>query len=291
MPAPTFRAAGTSAAGTSGAVSPGIPAGVVAGDLLFLCAEGSNTDFGTDPTGYTPLYEGSGVSSKLKVWTRIASGTGADAATITPTAGDHTYARIYAWQDPNVAVPCVILGSSEFPGAGAVTGCTIPGGQCLFDDCAYFGIGAYTADTADLATSAQSNADVTGLTDQGHLGTALGNGGGLVVYSGSITAGKVRSTTFTAGTATGITGLALALPPKAAIALSSKSVTIAGVAAPDGGNVRFLDLTQPAASCLVGVVTTAAGVYSALVPYDDHNYQAVFENGANYGASSVHLAV
>ena len=154
-------------------------------------------------------------------------------------------------------------------------------------------MGGYSGDGAGPLFSLESNADVTTLTERNDEGTALGNGGGVVLYTGTIAAaGNVRSTTFTSSLTTGMVGLVLAVNPIADFTISG-TVTINGSAAANGNDVRVLDQTQPASSflCIAGTTGSGTGTFTCKAPYTDHNYQAVYEDGASYGASATDVAV
>lgn len=83
-----FQSAGTQAYTSSGtSVSPGAPAGVVVGDLLFAAANASgNAGRINDPAGWTLVGSEQGFffnSAQAKSWYRIADGTANDTPTIT----------------------------------------------------------------------------------------------------------------------------------------------------------------------------------------------------------------
>lgn len=95
-PAYSLRAAGTAANGTS--VTPGAPAGVVAGDLLLLAIMcRNNTDTFTTPTGWTPLSPSVNLTWGV-LYGRIATGTAGDnPPTMASDGGTQCIAQIAAF--------------------------------------------------------------------------------------------------------------------------------------------------------------------------------------------------
>jgi hypothetical protein len=289
---PNWQALGTSASGTSGAVTPTIPTHAI-GDLLVLAAEGDNTDFGTDPTGWTRRSLVVGNGNKLCVWTRIATSTTENTdhpTTITPTTANHTYAQVATARNVNQTIPIHVI--AEASSGGATTAPCIPGFQTQVDACLYLGFLAWGADNAGPLASGEANSAVGTLTEQDDAGAISGNGGGLVIYSGTLaSAGVVPQTTLTLGSSQWC-AVGIALNPIADKTISG-TVTINGSAAANGQDVRVLDLTQPAASylCVAGTTGGGTGAFTCNAPYTTHNYQAVYEDGASYGASAVDVAV
>lgn len=301
MSAPSWNAAGSSSAGTTGSITPTQPTHAT-GHWLFVMMEGQNTDFGTDPAGYSLVgRELSGVNSKLRVLAKKATSGAEGNPTITPTSADHSYGIIHGISNAHQVHPWTVIAQRDGAGESAVTVPTLPGGQTLIDDVLYFAIGGYSGDFAGPGFSGETNADVSGLTERADGGTALGNGGGIAAYSGSIAApSNVRSTSVTSGTATGLNGLVLAINPIADIALSG-TVTVDGAPAPNsvGGDpkVYLRDVTQPQASYLVldaatelteySLISGGSGAFAFKVPYNDHVYQAVYVDagGSIVGAS------
>ncbi len=289
----SWRNVGTGAAGTTGAVTPTIGTHSI-GNLMILAAEGDNTDFGTDPSGWTALCQITGSAQKMKVWYRVATSTDENTdhpPTIAPTSGNHTYANVVVVQDQHATLPFHQV-IEAFHG-GVSTVCGSAGLDTKIDDVFFLQIIGFGADNAGNFAGSESNSGVTGLTERLDEGTLNGNGGGLLIYSGTVPApAQVPPTSWTAGTNTHWCQVTLAIAPAAAFTIAG-TVTIDGSPAADGESVRVIDLTQPAASylCSTGTTSGGTGAFSISAPYNDHDYQAVYEDGASYGASAVDQAV
>jgi hypothetical protein len=92
-PAPTFVAAGTASAVTSGNMSPGIPSGIANNDILILVANGTLT---AAPSGWTTITP---QNNSLRMFWKRTTGTGETAPSLAMAAS--TYAatsRIYAFR-------------------------------------------------------------------------------------------------------------------------------------------------------------------------------------------------
>lgn len=289
MTAPNYQAIGTPANGTSGAVVPVLPAHA-AGDLLVLIAEGDNASFGSDPAGWTLVGVVSGTANKLAVWYKIAASNAETDPTITPTTGNHTFAHVISFRNVHQVKPihARAVGSTN---TSSVIGAL--GLDTHVDDCMILQIVGWGADNTGGLVSAEANGTLANLAERIDAGTTDGNGGGIIAYTGEkAAAGAVDQTTFTLAASTAAAMMTLAIAP-IADKVAASNVTIAGSPAPNGGNVRAIDLTQLEASYLARPVVTTGGTgaFSILTPYDDHDYQIVFENGASYGASAVDQAV
>lgn len=99
-----FRAAGTVASSTSGGnLSPGVPAGTVAGDILVLEVAHTSTAASTSVSGYTIIRSETNFSTmRGSLWYKIA-GAGESAPSVTFSglgASDLTIARIAGFSDP-----------------------------------------------------------------------------------------------------------------------------------------------------------------------------------------------
>lgn len=283
-----YNSQGTPASGTTGAITPGIPTHS-AGQLLLLLAEGDNTNFGTAPSGWTALPVAAGNATKCAAWWKIAASSSETNPTITPTSANHTYAVVLTFDNANQTTPIFLI---AILGIGSnLARC--PGGQTVFDDALIVQVTSWNVDNAGPAASAEANADLGSLTERFDSGTVDGNGGGLIVYTGTkTTAGAFVDTTYTDALAAGHACLTLAIAPIADKVIAG-TVTINGSPAADGQDVRAIDITQPAASCLctVGVTSGGTGAFTINAPYTTHSYQAVYEDGSSYGASAVDVAV
>jgi hypothetical protein len=104
-----FRSVGTVAHANNASVTPGAPAGRVAGDLLIIIvAIRSTSATVATPTGYTAFYDG----THFKILARIADATATDLPTITfsgGAAGDDTSARIVCFSGKYANINSLLL--------------------------------------------------------------------------------------------------------------------------------------------------------------------------------------
>jgi hypothetical protein len=205
MPLPTVFAVGTAASSTGAAITPGIPTGTVADDVLILLHE-------MDPvlsaaalgavTGYTevaasPVSQSGGLPTRLTArWHRA---TGAESGTVSvPAVTNHQSARIIGFRG------CVTIGNPWNITAGTVqsdttttvtwTGVTTTSIDCLI-------LHAVTTGTDVASTthiSAFTNANLSGIAEQVDNWTSSGTGGGIGACTGGLaTAGGPFATTAT----------------------------------------------------------------------------------------------
>lgn len=95
----TFVALGTSGTGNNASVTPTLPAGLVAGDLMLLLADIRNSGAGTvnTPTGWTPIV-GGGTNFTLFARRYVAGDTNPTVSFTGGVANADTLARIAAWR-------------------------------------------------------------------------------------------------------------------------------------------------------------------------------------------------
>ena len=225
MAIPTFVAAGT-AAGDIIAITPGLPAGIAADDILLLFLETANqavtipTPNGGTWTEVTDSPQGTGAAggasaTRLTVfWSRY---NGTQGAPTTDDPGDHVYGVILAFRG------CITSGNPWDVTSGDVqatadTTVEIPGDTTTVVDCL---VVVATVDNQDSVSStrysAWTNADLATVTEQSDGGTAAGNGGGIGVATGEKAAvGAYTTTTATAFASTTQGRMSVALKPPAA---------------------------------------------------------------------------
>lgn len=296
MPAAAWGSIGTGAAGTTGAVTPTIGTHAI-GNLMLLVAEADNTAWGADPAGWTLKVDIVGSGNKFRMWERVATSATENAdhpPTLgAPTGGNHVYANVVVLNGQHATLPYHQIIQVWHGGVGTVAGSA--GLDTKIDDVLFLSILGYGADNAGNIATAEANTGVTGLTERLDEGTINGNGGGLIIYSGTIPApATIPATSWTAGTSTHFAGVVLAIAPAASYTIAG-NVTVDGSPAPNGKSVRVLDLTQPAAQDLCAPTTTSGGTgaFSIAAPYNDHDYQVVYEDSVTpkFGASAKGLAV
>jgi hypothetical protein len=197
---PTVRAVGAIASNAA-AISPGLPTGTVAGDLLIMFVENSNEADQT-ASGWTHLSSTSTTGTRLTVLYKIAVGSD---TTTTNDVGDHQIARI-------VGITAGTFDAADPFGAGTIvsgnqtsgTSKTIGGMTTTQPDSLVFG--AIAGDLPDANGTANwaswANASLTSVTERVDNSSNAGNGGSLGVVSGiRAVAGALNNTTVTAASA------------------------------------------------------------------------------------------
>lgn len=199
--APSFQAAGNDARGT-GAVTPTWPTHV-AGDVALLFVEsagGEAVTLSSNAAGFvqvtnSPQSSDTGTNgTRLTVfWARASS-----AAMANPTvadAGNHVYARILTYRG--------VISSGDpwdVTGGGVKTtasnSVTVTGVTTTVPDTLIVQAVSHDRDNASAHFSAQTNANLTGITERTDAGTNSGNGGGFAVWDGEkLTVGATGNTT------------------------------------------------------------------------------------------------
>lgn len=202
MALPTVYAVGTIASGTAG-VTPGLPAGTVANDILILLLENQDAGAVGTVTGYTDIqtaFAASGTITRLSLrWKRAGA---SESAPSVPDPGDHVVARIIGVRG------CIQTGSPVNISAFNTelvsdTSVSIPGATTTQANCliiAAFSTGTSVASTAHA--SAFANASLGSVTEQVDNWVIDSGGGGFGACSGTLAvAGAYSATTATCVTA------------------------------------------------------------------------------------------
>lgn len=276
MASPSIRSVGT---GSETAPAWGTHA---TGDkgYLFVHSEAANV---TTPSGWTLVngFPAGNVAATVFLYAFEKTAASASEAAVTLTGGTVPYGFIIAVQDA-----WGYIASAAAGGSGGVTTGVCPGVRSPVDDTLVINVLAWAVDNAGPIASAWTNTSLASFTEQFDAGTITGGGGGLTAAAGTLAgAGNVDPATVTL-TSTQFAGGTLVIAPGGQNTYSG-TVTIDGAAAPNhvGGTsatssfVRFLDVTQPAASCLVtdANISGGAGAYTVQVPYSDHKYVPCYE--------------
>jgi hypothetical protein len=247
----------------------------------------------TTPTGFT-IFPGSPflhTTEGLAVFYQYAA-SASEGAIALAGGTDHMLGLAVAIQNAHLTQPFhAVTGWRQLGAQTSATGCPL---KTLVDDILVLDVFACILDNQSGAiASGEANSDLGSLTEIFDASTLTGNGGALVGYSGTKAApGLIGPTTIGTLTSTARSGVRIAIAP-IADKVASSTVTIDGIPAANGETVRLLDLTQPEASylCLNGTTSGGTGTFTCYSPYDDHDLQAVYEDGASYGASAVDQAV
>ncbi len=216
----SFQAAGTAVTGT-GAVTPTWPAHAINDiALLFVESAGGQPATLSTPAGFvavtnSPQATGAGTAgTRLTVfWARATSA--AMAAPTVADPGDHVYAQIITYRGAvTTGNPWDNTGGGIKDNTVTVTGVTTGVANTRI-------VQAVTRETDSAAAvfSAQTNANLTGITERADAGSTSGDGGGFAVWDGVLaTAGATGDTTTTASVASFNAFLTIALKPQAAAA-------------------------------------------------------------------------
>ncbi len=179
------------------------------------------------------------------------------------------------------------MAEAASPGTGATVNGYTPGLVTREDDAKILAMIASSLDgtTGNIASS-PTNASLSSVTEEVDGGTSTNDGGGVVCISGDkAAAGTVSPTTCTLTSTSFCCGTIAFRPAIATPYAVADTVTIAGVAASDGGTVEVWDTID---GVLAGTTTLSSGdgSFSVSVPYNDSNrYRAVYDDGSSYGAS------
>jgi len=220
---PTFVAAGAIASGT-GAITPALPSGIAANDILLLFLETANQAIsianqngGTwaavagSPQG-TGTAGGSSATELTVFWSRY---NGTQGAPTTSDSGNHQQGRILAFRG------CATSGNpwdvtAGGTDSGVTTSGSIPGATTTVGNCRVVAaIATSLPDASGTANfSAWANANLTSVTERTDNTVTAGNGGGLgTATGGKAGAGAYGSTTVTLATASTKAMMSIALKP------------------------------------------------------------------------------
>ena len=224
--APAYQAAGTAVTGT-GAVSPAWPAHAI-NDIALLFIESCGGEAATTPAPFaavtnSPQFTGAGtLGTRITVYWARATSTAMAAPTVADP-GDHVYAQIITYRGViNTGNPWDITGGGvKTPATGSVTvaGVTTSASNRLIVQAV-----SRDNDSAAAAFSAETNPNLTNITERSDAGTTSGNGGGFAVWDGVFETGGATGNT----TATVISSinafLMIALPPPTGMILDWREV-------------------------------------------------------------------
>lgn len=214
---PTIRSFGAAASGTGG-ITPALPAGYQAGDILVLPIETQNEAVSV-PGGWahvpgSPVSNAVGTATRLTVLWKRATASETAPAIVGP--GDHIVGRMFAVKG------CVETGSPwDVTAAGTEatsdTSVSIPGGTTTVDGCLVLAMVATGVDTAIPQVSSPANPDLRLVTTSVNSWVGDGGGGGVGVISGiKQTKGVFAATTATVASAAEKAMLSMALKPAVA---------------------------------------------------------------------------
>lgn len=225
---PVFVAAGTQGNGTAG-VSPGLPAGIVTGDLLLLHIEGEGEDVNADgaPAGWTLVGTVASATSSETDRTRhtvywTAYDSGSPPSTSVPDAGDHTLAVITAWRNVDTSNPFVAVQTSS-SGTNATshtaTGVTNTVNRAMIVASVSHGDDAATAGQPCINADAFTATSPSTLADAARVGTSSGSDGTIgVAYGIQATAAATGSIAWNSTVSEERAAIVMALRPLSPLA-------------------------------------------------------------------------
>lgn len=262
------------------------------GDLALLFVEhGGGTV--TTPTGCTiipgfPIVNGA--TSTMSGFYRFATSS-SEAALALAGGTDHMWGTIITVRGANATDPFRV--ATMVQGGGAITGASFPGLLTTSADNLIIQAMAINIDNAGPLASAEANAALGSVTEQYDAGTVTGNGGSLVIMSGTLAvAGATGNSTLTLSTGSQWIAATLAIRPAAGTPAFTVegTVTINGVAAADGVTVEIWDETLGTKETST-TTSGGAGHFSVSVLFNSASrYRAVFDDGTHRGCSALGTA-
>lgn len=266
MTLPVYQNAGTFVNGTTGAITPGIPASTAAGDFLLLLVESANEVIAT-PSGWTQVAsspQGTGTAAaaggvRLGVFWKIA-GSSESSPSIADT-GNHTTAQIFRFTGVDGTTPIHATAGSVL--ATANTAITCPAVTTTVNDCLIVNAIANDRDlNSTTSLSAWTNASLSSLTAQADQTVNSAMGGGIGLATGGLaTAGGSGQTAVTNAVSVTAAMITVALAPTQSASLNvtdsgsgSDALTSLGVSLALSDTGAGLDL-GPAPSAELPILT------------------------------------
>lgn len=198
MALPVVRAVGTVASGTAG-ITPGMPTGVLTGDILLLVletqAQAITVSGGTETWAEVTDSPQDATSTRLTVfWTRASQNT--PTSPTTSDSGDHQIGRMIAVSG------CIATGNPWDVTSGGVdntttnTSISVTGDTTTVVNCLVCVMWSSGNDSATFASTTYTNANLANITERINNSTATAGGGGIGLVTGEkATVGAYTSTT------------------------------------------------------------------------------------------------
>lgn len=272
------------AAGVGNETSVPWPVGHASGQFGLLLVSVATETVST-PAGWTPLPL-SGVSAngaRLFAYYRLATSGAEGNVTIPGVAVNYAWGVIVTFSGVHATSPIHRIAAYGTP-AGSTSG-NFPAIRTEAPDVLIVNAASWNADNAGPISSGETNADLGSLTERYDAGTTTGNGGGIIVITGTKAAqGDVGQTAVTLVSST-LAAMTIALAP-AAIYTVADTYEVGGDPAPDGSVIEVWDKTI---GVLAATTTVSGGVgaFSVQVPYNNHDYRVVGDDGDEHPAASV----
>lgn len=196
MAIPTFVSVGALAANT-GTVTVSSGSGLQRDDLLLLFVETADQNLST-PSTWSAV-SGSPVSvsgqTRLYVFERTATGTGTHTADLSDS-GDHQIGVIAAFRGVGTTGRIHVVQTDSGTEVGVNQTFNMAGPTTTEDDCLIVGAVTHSIDAAGASFSSLTNANLANLAERFDNGSTVGNGAGLLVWTGELASqGAVGDTT------------------------------------------------------------------------------------------------
>lgn len=217
MPSAAFKAKGTFASGT-GNVTPGLPAGLAAGDLMLLFVHSAN-QAASAPSGWTAIptpsgdhFRGTaGAAGGVRIDIFYRWWQSGDAAPTVTDTGDLTCAIICAYSDVDATTPFDNATPIGFNAAASTT-LTLNGITTQSDEALVVHATALDRDAASTTTAGTpSNANLSGLAERHDQTVSTATGGGLVIHDGVKAGAGASGNTTATQTSNAWAGITLSL--------------------------------------------------------------------------------
>ena len=197
---PTFRSAGAGV-GSDTSISPAMPAGFAANDILILVCETAATESLSTPSGWSLLYQAFetgnvATGTRLTVFWKRAAG-GESSPTIS-SPGNHVVGRIAAYSGCAIHEdPWDVVSGGVMASAG--TSVSITGLTTSIENSLVLNIVCTPTDTSTAnQVDGWTNGNLSGITERFDNFTTFGNGGGIGMAEGlKASPGSVANTTVT----------------------------------------------------------------------------------------------
>lgn len=215
MAIPTVVSVGSQAAST-GSTTASSGSGIQRDDVLLLFVETADENL-TTPSTWSPV-SGSPVSvggqTRLYVFERTATGTGTHTASLADP-GDHVIGVIVAFRGVGTTGRIHVTQTDSGTEVGAGQTFNMAGPTTTEDDCLIVGAVTHSVDAAGASFSSLTNANLANLAERFDNGSTVGNGGGILVWTGELASqGAVGDTTVVnSRTSPSWASLVLALKP------------------------------------------------------------------------------
>lgn len=262
-----------------------------AGDLVVFAVEWATGSMAAPGGGetWTSIAEIAGNASNLYLYGFIATGASHSAGTVNGTSNNHAWATHIVFEGPWTSIDDAIEDIIHTAQIGSNPNWTIPGFTTTMDDSLVAIFGAWNVSSAGPLMSGETNASLSSLTEEYDAGTVTGNGGGLgILTGGKAAAGAVDTTSWTASSSTGGEFCVFVLKPPRVVALSG-TVLVNGSPAADGGTITLIDEDDQNERIEI-TLASGDGTFSTSVRYDDHDFRAIYDDGAGVLGMVVALA-